>query len=161
MALEANGKHLMTDVWTSVGVIGGVGAVMLTGWNWLDPVVALLVAVNIVWSGFGIIRRSVEGLMDAGLPPEQQSRIHEVLQDFQAEGIEFHALRTRQAGARSFVSFHLLVPGEWTVQRGHDLAEEIEGQLRDVLPNLVVFTHLESLHDPLSWEDADLDRPAG
>jgi len=159
MALEANGNHLMTDVWTSVGVIVGVGAVALTGWSWLDPVVALLVAANIVWTGFGIIRRSVGGLMDSSLPSGQQELIQDILEGYRQRGIDFHALRTRQAGARAFTEFHVLVPGDWTVQRGHALVEEIEIALRKALPNIVVTTHLESLTDPVSWDDAGLDRP--
>ncbi|MCJ7715414.1 MAG: cation diffusion facilitator family transporter [Anaerolineales bacterium] len=159
ITLEANGQHLMTDVWTSVGVVVAVGAVALTGWEILDPVVALLVAGNIIWAGFRIVRKSVLGLMDTGLPPEQQSLIQGVLDVYRQTGIEFHALRTRQAGTRAFVSFHVLVPGEWTIQRGHDLLEKIELDLRLALPNMTVFTHLESLTDPASWEDAALDRP--
>lgn len=159
ITLEANGKHLMTDVWTSVGVLVGVGAVSLTGWGWLDPVVALAVAANIIWSGVQIVRRSASGLMDTALPVEQQELIRGILEKYRQSGIDFHALRTRQAGARAFVSFHVLVPGEWTVQRGHDLLEEIEADLRAALPNLVAFTHLESLSDPVSWEDTELDRP--
>ena len=158
VTLEANAQHLLTDVWTSVGVVVGVGAVALTGWNWLDPVVAILVAFNIIWSGFKIVRKSALGLMDTGLPLEQQSLIKSVLDKYQQSGIEFHALRTRQAGTRAFVSFHVLVPGEWTIQRGHDLVEEIEDDLRQALPNSVIFTHLESLEDPASWQDTSLDR---
>jgi cation diffusion facilitator family transporter len=162
VTLEANGKHLMTDVWTSVGVIAGVGAVALTGWIWLDPVVALIVAINIIWTGYQIISRSVQGLMDTGLPGVQQEIIQEILEKYRIDGIEFHALRTRQAGTRAFISFHVLVPGDWTVKRGHDLAEEIELNLQEALPGAVIFTHLESLSDPISWEDTDLDRtPAG
>ncbi|RLC98129.1 MAG: cation-efflux pump [Chloroflexi bacterium] len=159
ITLEANGQHLMTDVWTSVGVITGVGVVSFSGWDWLDPLVALIVAGNIVWTGVRIVRRSVLGLMDTGLPPAQLAVIQDILGGFRLTGIEFHALRTRQAGARAFVSFHVLVPGEWTVQRGHDLVEEIEHNLRGALPNAVIFTHLESLYDPASWEDTNLDRP--
>ncbi len=159
ITLEANAKHLMTDVWTSVGVIAGVGAVALTGWVRLDPIVALLVAANIIWSGFQIIQKSVLGLMDTGLPPKQQSTLQGVLEKYRQTGIEFHALRTRQAGTRAFVSFHVLVPGQWTIQRGHDLVEQIELDLRLALPNITVFTHLESLNDPASWEDTGLDRP--
>ena len=158
ITLEANARHLMTDVWTSVGVVIGVGAVALTGWVRLDPVVAILVALNIIWSGYQIVRKSVLGLMDTGLPPEEQSVIQAVLEKYQQTGIEFHALRTRQAGARAFVSFHVLVPGDWTVQRGHDLVEEIEDDLRQARPNSVIFTHLESLEDPASWQDTSLDR---
>jgi len=158
ITLEANAKHLMTDVWTSAGVIAGVGAVALTGWTRLDPIVALLVAANIIWSGFHIIRKSVLGLMDTGLPQDQQSVLQAVLEKYRQSGIEFHAVRTRQAGTRAFVSFHVLVPGEWTIQRGHDLAEQIDLDLRLALPNITVFTHLESLNDPASWEDTGLDR---
>ena len=159
ITLEANAQHLMTDVWTSVGVIAGVGAVALTGWIRLDPIVALLVAANIIWSSFQIIRKSVLGLMDTGLPAEQQDLIQGVLVVYRNMGIEFHALRTRQAGNRAFVSFHVLVPGDWTVQQGHDLLEQIDFELRRALPNITVFTHLESLNDPSSWEDTGLDRP--
>ena len=159
ITLEANAQHLMTDVWTSVGVVVGVGAVALTGWERLDPIVAILVALNITWSGFRIVRKSVLGLMDTGLPPEEQNLIQSILEGYQESGIQFHALRTRQAGARAFASFHVLVPGEWTVQRGHDLVEQIELDLRTALPNITVFTHLESLSDPASWEDTSLDRP--
>jgi len=159
VTLEANAQHLLTDVWTSVGVVVGVGAVALTGWNRLDPVVAILVAFNIIWSGIKIVRKSALGLMDTGLPPEGQTLIRSVLDKYQQTGIEFHALRTRQAGTRAFVSFHVLVPGVWTVQRGHDLVEQIELDLRQTLPNITIITHLESLEDPASWEDTGLDRP--
>ena len=158
ITLEANGKHLMTDVWTSMGVLAGVGAVFLTGWMWLDPVVALAVAANIVWTGIRIVQRSVLGLMDTSLPLEQQAMIQNLFDSYRQTGIDFHALRSRQAGLRAFVSFHVLVPGKWTVKRGHDLVEEIEDDLRDALPNVVVFTHLESLSDPVSWQDTELDR---
>lgn len=120
---------------------------------------ALMVAANIVWAGFQIVRRSVQGLMYTGLPREQQEQIRDILERYRQRGIDFHALRTRQAGARAFVSFHVLVPGEWTVQRGHDLVEEIDLELRRALPDITVFTHLESLTDPTSWEDTALDRP--
>jgi len=159
VTLEANAQHLLTDVWTSVGVVVGVGAVALSGWNWLDPVVAILVAFNIIWSGIKIVRKSVLGLMDTGLPPEGQNLIKSILEKYQQPGIKFHALRTRQAGTRAFASFHVLVPGEWTIQRGHDLVEQIEMDLRQALPNITVDTHLESLEDPASWEDTGLDRP--
>ena len=158
ITLEANAQHLMTDVWTSVGVIAGVGAVALTGWVRLDPIVALLVAANIVWAGFGIVKKSVQGLMDTGLGAGEQNLIQGVLEGYRKTGVEFHALRTRQAGNRAFVSFHVLVPGEWSVQRGHDLLEKIELELRQALPNLTTFTHLESLSDPASWDDTSLDR---
>ena len=158
ITLEANSQHLMTDVWTSAGVLAGVGAVTLTGWEKLDPIVAFIVAGNIIWSGVRIVRKSVLGLMDTALPAEEKSAILRVLEEYSQGGVQYHALRTRQAGTRSFVSFHVLVPGEWTVQRGHDLLERIESDIRLGLPNITVFTHLESLNDPASWNDTTLDR---
>lgn len=158
ITLEANARHLMTDVWTSVGVLVGVGLVALTGWMRLDPIVALVVAANIVWSGFHIVRDSVKGLMDSALPADELIAIHQVLEPHQQNGIEFHALRTRQSGARRFVSMHILVPGDWDVQQGHELAEKIEAEIRKKLNNVTVFTHLEPLNDPVSWEDISLDR---
>lgn len=158
ITLEADAHHLMTDVWTSVGVILGVGAVALTGWLWLDPVLALLVAANIVWTGVQLLRRSAAGLMDAALPPEQRQAVEAVLATYQAQGLGFHALRSRQAGARVFISVHVLVPGQWTVQQGHDLVEQIEADIRRALPRAHVLTHLEPIEDPLSQEDQSLDR---
>jgi len=158
ITLEANSQHLMTDVWTSLGVLVGIGIVVLTGWDWLDSIVAFVVAGNIIWSGVRIVRKSVLGLMDTALPTDKQSAIRSVLDVHSQNGVQYHALRTRQAGMRSFVSFHVLVPGEWTVQRGHDLLELIESDLRLALPDITVFTHLESLNDPASWNDTTLDR---
>jgi cation diffusion facilitator family transporter len=158
ITLEANSQHLMTDVWTSVGVTIGVGAVILTGWDRLDPIVALIVAANIIWSGIHIVRKSVLGLMDTALPVEEQSIVQKVLDKHMQKHVQYHALRTRQSGSRRFVSLHVLVPGNWTVQRGHHLLERIEADIRQVLPSVTVFTHLESLNDPASWEDIALDR---
>lgn len=153
ITLEANAHHLLTDVWTSVGVIVGVALVALTKWLWLDPVVALLVAANIVWTGIQIVRRSIAGLMDIALPAGDMAAVRKVLQTYEQTGIQFHALRSRQAGARKFVSVHVLVPGDWTVQRGHELLDKIEADIRRALLDSVVFTHLESLDDPASWDD--------
>ena len=158
ITLEANSNHLMTDVWTSVGVIAGVGAVTLTGWQRLDPLVAMLVAANIIWTGFGIVRKSVLGLMDTALSPADQKTIQTVLDAHKEGGVEFHAIRTRESGARQFISFHVIVPGKWTVQRGHKLLEGIEADVRAAIPGATVFTHLESLNDPASWDDTNLDR---
>ena len=158
ISLEANAKHLLTDVWTSAGVIVGVGAVALTGWHVLDPIVALAVAANIVATGVGIVRSSVSGLMDSALPEADELRVQAVFDRYATDGVQFHALRTRQAGARRFVSVHVLVPGQWTVQRGHHLLERIEADVRQALPGVTVFTHLESLDDPASWDDVALDR---
>jgi cation diffusion facilitator family transporter len=158
ITLEANAKHLLTDVWTSVGVLVGIAAVARTGWQILDPLVALAVASNIVFTGVGIVRESVSGLMDSALPDEEERSVQTVLDRFKVDGVQFHALRTRQAGSRRFVSVHVLVPGQWTVQRGHNLLERIEADIRHALPSVSVFTHLESLDDPASWEDENLDR---
>jgi cation diffusion facilitator family transporter len=160
ITLEANGHHLMTDVWTSVGVIGAVGAVAATGWTRLDPIVAFIVAANIVWTGCKIVRRSVAGLMDASLPAADIDNVKKIFALHEAAGIQFHALRTRQAGMRKFLSVDVLVPGAWSVQRGHDLVEKIEAEIRAVVSESSVFTHLEPLEDPLSWADQELDRPA-
>ena len=158
ITLEADGKHLMTDVWTSVGVILGVAAVWATGWERLDPLIALAVAVNIVIAGATLIRRSSGGLLDRSLPPGEQQAIEAVLERARAGGIQFHAVRTRQSGRRSFVSLHVLVPGAWTIQRGHDLSERLESEIREVLPHANVLTHLEPIEDPASFDDETLDR---
>ena len=158
IVLEADGRHLMTDVWTSAGVIAGVAAVALTGWDRLDPIIALVVAANIVVTGSSLLRRSIGGLMDRGLDAPELNTIHEVLARFESGGVRFHALRTRQAGSRAFVSLHVLVPGAWTVQRGHDVVEEVEEQLRAALPHATIFTHLEPAEDPRSFADTTLDR---
>jgi cation diffusion facilitator family transporter len=158
ITLEADSKHLMTDVWTSVGVVAAVGAVWLTGWLRLDPLIAVIVALNIVWSGINLVRRSMLGLLDTSIPVEERVKVDEVLARHEREGVSFHALRTRQAGWRQFVSMHILVPGDWTVQRGHDLAEQIEEELHTAVPGIHVSTHTEPLDDPRSMEDVPLDR---
>ena len=159
ITLEADAHHLMADVWTSAGVVVGVGAVALTGWQWLDPVVALAVAVNITRIAGQLIHRSALGLMDTALPVEERRAIEDVLDQYRRRGIQYHALRTRAAGARRFISVHILVPGAWTVQRGHDLLEEIESQIRDRLGHATILTHLEPIEDRVSWDDQGLDRP--
>jgi cation diffusion facilitator family transporter len=159
IVLEADGKHLITDVWTSIGVIIGVAGVALTGWDRLDPIVALAVAANILVAGGGLLRRSAGGLMDRALEEPDLATIQEALVEFERDGVRFHALRTRQAGSRRFVSLHVLVPGAWTVQRGHDLAERVEASLCKSLPGASVFTHLEPAEDPRSFADTTLDRP--
>lgn len=158
ITLEANAHHLLTDVWTSAGVVLGVGLVAVTGWQNLDPIVALIVAANILWTGFNIVRRSVIGLMDSALPIEERNAVERVLKSYEGDAIKFHALWTRHAGSRKFVSMHVLVPGDWSVQHGHHLLEKIEGDIREALPGAIVFTHLESLDDPASWIDENLDR---
>ncbi|HRE17233.1 MAG TPA: cation diffusion facilitator family transporter [Rhodocyclaceae bacterium] len=158
ITLEADAHHLMTDVWTSAGVLIGVGAVMMTGWSWLDPLIALLVAANIVRTGIQLIHRSTSGLMDSALPPEYITLIENALEPFRQQGIGFHALLTRQAGTRAFVSVHVLLPGSWTVQQGHDQAEVIEAAIRSAIPHAHVLTHIEPIDDPLSFADDRLDR---
>jgi cation diffusion facilitator family transporter len=157
VALEADARHLMTDVWTSAGVIAGVAAVWLTGWARLDPLIALAVAANIVWSGYRLMQRSVHGLLDRALPPDKMRALAGALEPYRARGIDFHALRTRQAGTRSFVTLHVLVPADWTVAKGHDLAHEVELDIRAALPDAAVMTHVEPLGHPESYQDVDLD----
>jgi len=153
ITLEADGKHLMTDVWTSVGVIGGLILVSLTGWTVLDPIVALLVAVNIVWTAIELLRRSVNGLMDAALPDAEQQIIETVMAQYRTKQVAFHALRTRQAASRRFVSVHILVPGKWTVHDAHHLAEDFESDLRAALGDAIIHTHLEPIDDEISMID--------
>ena len=158
VTLEADGQHLMTDVWTSAGVIAGVGMVALSGWNILDPLIALAVALHILWTGWRLANDAVAGLMDHSWPEAEQKVLEEVLDGFRAPEITFHAVRTRISGAQRFVSFHVLVPGAWTVQRGHDLLEQIERTLAGRLPNVTAFTHIEPIEDPVSYDDQGLDR---
>ena len=159
ITLEADAKHLITDVWTSAGVLLGVSAVALTGWERLDPIIAILVAANIIRTGVIIMRKSAFGLMDTSLSKEEQNAIKGVLEKYIKKGIQYHALRTRESGARKFVSLHVLVPGAWTVQQSHNLLEDLESDIRNVLVGAAtVFTHLESLDDPASWDDIHLDR---
>lgn len=161
ITLEANAKHLFTDVLTSIAVLGGVALVVITGWLWLDPIIALLVAANIARMGVPLLTRSANGLLDAGLPEADMAKVRSVLERYiNSDGIQYHALRTRQAAARSFISVHILVPGRWSVQRGHRLLEHIEADIRNVIPNATVFTHLEPLEDAVSWHDQTLERDA-
>lgn len=158
ITLKADAKHLMTDVWTSAGVLIGVGAVALTGWVALDAIVAFLVACNIVWAGISIIKKSVSGLMDKALTIDEQNLIKNILDKYKQSGIEFHALLTREAGAKQFVSFHVLVPGSWSVHQGHQLLEQIETDIRNAFPRIIITTHLEPIEDPISYVDINLER---
>ena len=158
LTLEADGRHLMTDVWTSVGVVAGVAAVAITGWDPLDPLIALAVAGNIIATGVRLVRDSASGLMDRALPAADLERVNAILERYSEDGVRFHALRSRRAGRRTFLSVHVLVPGAWSVQRGHDLVERVEADLRGVLAHAAVFTHLEPLEDPASFDDSELDR---
>ena len=158
IALEADGQHLMTDVWTSAVVLISIGLVSWTGWNWLDPLMGMAVAVHIIFMGVKLMRQSMLGLMDTSLPPEEMEAIRLALSKFALEGLQYHALRTRVAGAWRFMTVHLLVPGQWTVARGHDVAERVEKEIRMSVPRMTVLTHLEPIEDPVSWEDVELER---
>ena len=152
LTLEADGKHLLTDVWTTAGVIIGVGAVYLTGWTRLDPIIAIIVAVNIIFVGYKLMRSSTMGLMDTAIPDEQRAAVDAVLDRYRGDGVDFHDVRTREAGHLRFVQLHMLVPGEWTVQRGHDLLEEVETSLHEAVEDLRPTIHLEPIEDPRSYE---------
>lgn len=154
LTLTADGRHLLTDVWTSVGVIVGVFAVAVTGWLVLDPLIAIAVGLNILVTGSRLVWRSTSALMDAALPEEDHQRIVAVLDRFRSDEVRFHALRTRESGRQRQVSVHVLVPGAWSVQRGHDLLEDLEAALVAELPGTAVHTHLEPLEDARSYEDA-------
>ena len=158
LTLEADAHHLLTDVWTSAGVIVGLAAVSLTGWLWLDPVIALLVAGNILRIAWKLLYSSAQGLMDRALPDADTVLLQGVFDQYRAQGIEFHALRTRESGARRFIDVHVLVPGHWSVQHAHEVVEKIEADIRQALPQSTILTHLEPLEDPLSLADIALDR---
>jgi len=151
--LVADGKHLMTDVWTSAGVIVGVGLVVVTGWNRLDGIVALAVGLNIIVTGVNLLRSSTAGLMDKALSDEDHLKIVKVLTKYESDEVKFHELQTREAGRQRFVSMHVLVPGAWTIQKGHDLSENLEADIIAELPNTIVTTHVEPLEDERSWAD--------
>lgn len=159
IALEADGHHLMTDVWTSVGVVAGVVLVAATGWLVLDPLIAIAVAVHIVWTGFGLMRRSFAGLLDAAIPAAELAEVEKIFAEYRRRyGVEFHALLTRQAGARRFISFHLLVPDAWPVDRAHALSEEIEERIRSLVPQAITLSHIEPISQPASYDDMKLER---
>jgi cation diffusion facilitator family transporter len=153
ITLEADTRHLLTDVWTTAGVVIAVLVVQATGWLRLDPIIAIVVALQILWTGWALIGRSFQGLMDRAVPDEDQAKIVEVLEMLHDRGCDYHALRTRVAGAKSFVDVHILVPGKMSVQEGHDLVEKLENEIQAKLPHVEVLTHLEPLEDPKSWDD--------
>jgi len=156
ITLEADARHLMTDVWTTVGVLIGIALVSLTGFIRLDPIIALLVAANILFTGYRLLVRSGRGLMDVALAPEELDSVKAILNEYQPKGVGYHALRSRQAAARKFLVVHLLVPGSWSVRQGHQLAEQIENQVRATIPSANIATHVEPAEDPLSMQDATL-----
>jgi cation diffusion facilitator family transporter len=153
ITLEADARHLLTDVWTTAGVFVGVLLVKWTGWLRLDPLVALAVALQILWTGWHLMARSFQGLMDRAIPEDDRAQVVEVLETLKQQGGDYHALRTRVAGAKSFVDVHVLLPGKMTIQQGHDLVEALENDIHARLPHIEVLTHLEPLEDPRSWDD--------
>lgn len=156
MTLIADGRHLFTDVITSVGVIVGIALVWLTGWHRLDAIVALAVGVNILITGARLIGQSGAGLMDIALPSQVNDEILAFLDSRSSKTLKFHAVRTREAGYRRFLEFHMLMPGEWTVQHGHDVMEDLIDDLITRWPELRVMGHLEPIEDPRSYEDIEL-----
>ena len=159
LVLEADGRHLMTDVWTSVGVIVGILLVKFTGWLIIDPIIAILVALNIIYAGYKLISRSASDLMDATIPAEDLEKVILYLDSLKVNEIEYHSLLTRVAGQRKFISMHLLVPGEWSVKEGHDWADKVEETIIGLFNEPVtVSTHIEPVDDPASMEDIGIDR---
>jgi cation diffusion facilitator family transporter len=159
IALEADGHHLMSDVWTSSAIIAGVALVAGTGWHILDPLIAIGVAVHIVFTGFMLMRRSFAGLLDAAIPEAERAEIEKIFAEYRKRyGVEFHALLTRQAGARRFISFHLLVPDAWPVDRAHQLSEEVESRIGSLVPNAILLSHIEPISQPASYDDVKLER---
>lgn len=156
MTLIADGKHLLTDVWTSVGVLVGVGLVWLTGWQRLDPIVAFAVGVNILVTGAKLVGQSGTALLDVSLPKEDNEAIRDFLDAHSNDHVKFHAVRTREAGYRRFLEFHMLVPGSWTVKQGHDAMEDLIDEILDEWPEMRVSGHLEPIEDPRSYEDMDV-----
>lgn len=158
ITLEADAKHLMTDVWTTVGVLVGIALVWLTGALRLDPIIAILVAINILFTGYRLLVRSGRGLLDVAIPAEELSSVKSILDSYQEQGVSYHALRSRQAAARRFMVVHLLVPGDWSVKKGHTLAEQVENRIMDRLDNANIVTHVEPIEDPTSMNDTAIDR---
>jgi cation diffusion facilitator family transporter len=160
ITLEADGKHLMTDVLTSGGVLLGIALVKLSGWLVLDGIVAVGVALNIIRTGYQLIRRSASGLLDTAISKDETDKISQVLEKYKQQNIRFHSLMTRQAGQRKFISVQLQMPGTWNIHQGHKLAEKIEKDIRMLFPesHTTVFTHLEPVEDPASMLDINIDR---
>lgn len=154
VTLDADGKHLMADVYTSAGVIIAIIAIYVTGWYILDPIIAFIVAAHILWSGYGVVKHATMGLMDSAIEPGELSEVVRILDEYKAKlPIDYHALRTRRSGVRTFVNVHVLMPDEWTIIQGHDLAHEIEAEIAASVPGAVVFTHIEPINDPKSMDD--------
>lgn len=158
ITLEADAHHLFTDVLTSIGVIAGVFAVAVTKINMLDPIIAILVGLNIIYTGAKIMKKSIMGFMDVAIPLKDQEIINKILNKYCQKNIKYHGLKSRQSGYRCFVSLHVLVPGSWNVQKGHNLLENIEKDIKSEIPNITVFTHLEPVEDKKSWNDEGIDK---
>ena len=159
ITLQADGKHLMTDVWTSGGVLIGIALVKITGWLLLDSLVALAVAANIVWTGYRLMHSSALGLLDTAIPQQERDQLKTHLEKYRLQDIQYHSLLTRQSGQRKFIAVHILVPGSWSVKQGHDALEVIERDIRNLFQGPVtVFTHLEPIEDPLSMDDIGIER---
>ena len=156
IVLEADGKHLLTDVWTSAGVVLGLGLVALTKLEILDPIVALVMAVNILWTGVDLIRRSLDGLMDHALPEAEQVQLRQAIEPHLEAHMAYHALRTRRAGTRRFADFHLLVPGTMSVQAAHEIGDRIEAAMMAALPKIEITVHVEPIEATQSWHDSEL-----
>lgn len=157
ITLEADGKHLLSDVWTTVAILAALGGIALTGWQLLDPLIAMVAALHIVWAGISLLWRSVAGLLDAALPDEDTQRIRQILDHYREQGIEFHDLRTRAAGSQRFMTVHVLVPGAFTVREAHDLVERIEADIHDALGQMAIVTHLEPVEDDASFAHERLE----
>lgn len=161
ITLEADSRHLMTDVWTTGGVLVGIALVWITGWLRLDPIIAMLVAANILFTGYRLLVRSGRGLLDESVPTEELNSVKSILESYKDQGVSYHALRSRQAAARKFMVVHLLVPGEWSVKKGHMLAEQVEMQVMENVSNSNIVTHVEPIGDPISMNDASINREPG
>ena len=153
LALTADAQHLFTDLWTTGGVVVGVIVVSLSGWDVLDPLIAIAVAINIIIVGVKLLKTSTSGLMDRSLPRDQVEVVRNVVANYQSDDVVVHGLQTRRAGRQAFVSMHVLVPGAWDVMAGHDLCHRLEEDIQGSLPGAEVMTHLEPLEDPRAWND--------
>jgi cation diffusion facilitator family transporter len=153
ITIEADARHLMTDVWTTVGIIAGIILVKFTNWQILDPIMAILVAVSILYTGAKLIIRSTDGLMDEKLSEKDLKIIMEILENHKSKGLDYHALYTRQASSKRFITFHLLFPGDSTIQQAHEVTKLIENEIFEKIPNSNIFIHIEPLNDPDAYDD--------
>ncbi|HET8522583.1 MAG TPA: cation diffusion facilitator family transporter [Thermomicrobiales bacterium] len=156
IVLDADGRHLMTDVWTSVGVVVGLVLVQITGVPWLDPVIALLIALNILHTGYGLLRVSIDGLMDRALAPDVETAVRQAIEQQLQPDETYHALRTRRSGSRQFVDFHLLVPGRRSVAQAHQATHRLERAIAETLPSAETTIHIEPIEEPAAWDDSAL-----